>query len=169
MNIRVNRLSPIYLDFYPKDNTKKNFVENQNEKIDMVENFGLISLDNKEKNKQNLQEAAELISKIQSYESGNFKKACEIYLTKKSDNAQVHHNKGILELVNLVWDFVSAVVANTLRNLSEIDYNMFCEDFLACISSVVSGISRFCCDLCEAIAATGNKRLKYSEVPCSWV
>ena len=51
MNISVNRLNSINLDFYQKDNRKRNFTNNQNEKFDILEDFDLIMLDNKEKNR----------------------------------------------------------------------------------------------------------------------
>lgn len=35
MNISVNRLNSINLDFYQKDNRKRNFTNNQNEKFDI--------------------------------------------------------------------------------------------------------------------------------------
>ena len=166
MHIQVNRLDAINLDFYGKDNRKRNFANNQNEKSDILEDFDFISLDNKERNRQNLQEAAKLISIIQADESGDFEKACGKYLTKKHNGAQEHHNKGILELINLIRDFVSVAVTDTLRNLRNRVSNLFNEDFVILIGLAISVIGRFCCDLCETISTIENKKLKYSEVSC---
>ena len=166
MHIPVNRLDAINLDFCNRDNSRRNFSNNQNEKIDILEDFDLISLDNKEINKQKLQEAAKLISLIQSDESGDFEKACGIYLTKVSNHTQVHNNKGVLELLKVVRDFVSVAATNTLRNFRNKLSDLFSEDHVARIGSAISEIGGFCCDLCETVSTMGNKGLKYSAVSC---
>ena len=166
MQISVDRLNAINLNFYKKDNRKRNCANNQNEKFDILEDCDLISLDNKERNKQNLQEAAKLISLIQSDESGDFEKACGIYLTKKCNHPQEHRNNGILELINVIRGFVSAAAANTSLNLCNRVSNLFSKDSVAFIGSVISDIGRFCCDLCETISTTGNNELQYSTVSC---
>ena len=166
MYIPVNRLNSINLDFCNRDNSRKNFANNQNEKFDILEDFDLISLENKEINKQKLQEAAQLISLIQSDESGDFAKACGIYLTKMPKKKQSHNNKGVLELIKVVQGFVSVTATNTLRNFRNRFSNLFSEDNVALIGSAISDIGRFCCDLCETISTIGNKGLKYSAVSC---
>lgn len=163
MDMSVNRLNAAKFDFYKRDNRKKNFNNNQNKNL--LEDFDLISLDNKEKNKQNLEEAARLIAIIQSDESGDFEKACKKHLTKISMNEQAN-NKGILELINTIRDFVSVDVPNSVRNFCNRVSALFCEDSAALIGSAISEIGRFCCDLCEAISTIENKRLKYSKVFC---
>lgn len=164
MNISVNRLNSINLDFYQKDNRKRNFTNNQNEKFDILEDFDLIMLDNKEKNKQDLEEAAKLIAIIQSDESGDFEKAFKKHLLNKSNNTQDHHNKGVLELISLIQDFVSVTVINTSRNFCNKVSNLFNENFVTDIGSAISDIGRFCCDLCDAMSTIRNNRLEYSEV-----
>ena len=164
MNVSVNRLNAIDLDFRNRNNSQRSFTNDQNESFDILEDFDLISLDNKEKNKQDLQEAARLIFKIQSDESGDFEKACGKYLINKKIRG--YHNKGILEFFSVIRDFASVVVTNTLRNLRNGVSNLFNEDSVAIIGSAISDIGRFCCDLCEAISTIGNKELKYSEVSC---
>ena len=166
MTFTIDRLNPISLDLYKKSSNKRSFADSQNKSFDILEDFDPVSLDNKERNKQDLEEAAKLIYKIQADESGDFKTACEKYLTKMSNNAQDHHNKGVLELLKMVQGFVSVAVANTARNFGNRVSNPFNDDLIAGIGSAISDIGRFCCDFCEAISTIGDNGLKYSEVSC---
>jgi len=164
MTFTIDRLNPISLDLYKKNSNKRSFADSQNKSFDILEDFDPVSLDNKEKNRQEIEKAAKLISIIQSDESGDFKKACEKYLTKVSTNTQDHHNKGVLELISLIQDFVSVTVINTSRNFCNKVLNLFNENFVTDIGSAISDIGRFCCDLCDAMSTIRNNRLKYSEV-----
>ena len=166
MTFTIDRLNPISLDLYKKNSNKRSFADSQNKSFDILEDFDPVSLDNKEKNRQEIEKAAKLISIIQSDESGDFKKACEKYLTKVSTNTQDHHNKGVLELVNVIRDHVSVTVANASQNFRNRVSDLFNEDFAAGIGSAISDLGRYCCDLCEAISTIGNNGLKYSEVSC---
>ena len=168
MHMAVNRLEEINLNFGNQDSNNGNSANNQREEIDIFKNFDLISLNNKERNKQDIQEAAKLFSLIKSDESGDFENACCIYLTKKTNNAQVRHSKRILELINVIRDYISVAATTTLRNFGN-RVNLYTKDFATYLGSAISVIGGFCCDLCEAIFTTRNKELKYSEVPCQWI
>lgn len=172
MGIAVNRLGAIDLDLWKRGNSNRNFNNNQNEKFDLAEDKELISFKNKEANKQNLQETAELISLAQAKNSSNFEKAYGEYLTQKWNNEEDKHKNVTLDVVKVVLNLGCLTMAKMLENLgnkiSNAVSDIFNEDVVLRISSGISNLGRVCSEFCDTIANSGEERVRCPEISYQW-
>jgi len=164
MDFSVRKIDVLDLELWRRNNRKKKSASTQNNEFDSIESFDLISLGNKESNKQNLQITAELISLAQNNKRNNFEEAYGEYLTQKWNNSQDISNNEALELLKVFFNLAYKSLANTLRGFGNRISNVFNEDLLLHISSRISNIGIFCNSICEAIVNPAENRVMCPQI-----
>ena len=102
MDFSIKRMDETDLELWKRNSRKKKTVDIQSKEVNFFEQADLISLDNKEANKQNLQITAELISMAQNNKRNNLEEAYSEYLSQKWNNSEDEQKNETLELLKVL-------------------------------------------------------------------
>jgi hypothetical protein len=163
MEFSIRKIDEASLDLMKRNNRQKRSEDSQNKELNSLEQFDLVSLNNKEVNKQNLQITAELISLAQNNKRNNFEEAYGEYLTQKWNNSQDTKNNETLEVLKVFFNIVSKSLSDTLSDFGKKVANMFDIDILSLIGSGILNMGSLCVSLCEAAVNSEEKRVMCPE------
>ena len=151
MDFSIKRMDETDLELWKRNSRKKKTVDIQSKEVNFFEQADLISLDNKEANKQNLQITAELISMAQNNKRNNLEEAYSEYLSQKWNNSEDEQKNETLELLKVFFNISKKSLTNTLEDFGRRISNIFDKDLLSIIGLGILNMGVFCVSLCETV------------------
>lgn len=164
MDFSVKRIDETDLELWKRNSRKRKSSDTQNENEESIEKPGLISINNKEANKQNLQITAEMIALAQNNKRNNFEEAYGEYLTQKWNNSQDKQSNETLEVLKVFFNILSKSLNHTLRDFGNRIAKIFNKDLISLIGLGILNMGSFCVSLCEAIVNSGENRVMCPEI-----
>lgn len=163
MDFSIKKINETDLELWRRNNRKKQSADTQDKEVKSLEKFDLISLNNKEANKQNLQITAELISLAQNNKRNNLEEAYSEYLSQKWNNTQAQQKNETVELLKVFFNILSKSLNNSFRNLGDRIKNIVNEDLLPLIESGLLSMGCRCISLCETLVNLRGNRVMCPE------